>query len=58
MCVSLEVALVAVVANRVFSFWLPLWPSLVFTALLPQTGRRLEGAAAGPGDLGKAAAIT
>jgi putative heme transporter len=44
--VSLEVALVAVVANRVFSFWLPLWPSLVFTALLPQTGRRLERVAA------------
>jgi putative heme transporter len=55
--VSLEVALVAVVANRVFSFWLPLWPSLVFTALLPQTGKRLEGAAAGPGDLGRAPAI-
>jgi uncharacterized membrane protein YbhN (UPF0104 family) len=54
--VGLEVALVAVVANRVFSFWLPLWPSLVFTALLPQTGRRLEHAASGPDRFGKAAA--
>jgi uncharacterized membrane protein YbhN (UPF0104 family) len=56
--VSLEVALVAVVANRVFSFWLPLWPSLVFTALLPQTGRRLEQAASAPERLGKTAAVS
>jgi uncharacterized membrane protein YbhN (UPF0104 family) len=44
--VPLEVALVAVVANRVFSFWLPLWPGLLFAALLPATGRKLERAAA------------
>jgi uncharacterized membrane protein YbhN (UPF0104 family) len=46
--VSLDVALVAVVANRVFSFWLPLWPALVLTALLPQTGKRLESVASAP----------
>jgi putative heme transporter len=56
--VSLEVALVAVVAHRVFSFWLPLWPGLVFTALLPQTGRRLEFAASGANRVGKPAALT
>ncbi len=56
--VPLEIALVAVVAHRVFSFWLPLWPGLVFTALLPQTGRRLERAAASGDRVGKAAAVT
>jgi putative heme transporter len=43
--VPLDVALLAVVANRVFSFWLPLWPSIVFAALLPQTGHQLARAA-------------
>lgn len=56
--VPLEVALVAVVAHRVFAFWLPLWPSLLFVALLPQTGRRLERAASGAGRIENAAAAT
>jgi uncharacterized membrane protein YbhN (UPF0104 family) len=56
--VPLDVALVAVVANRVFAFWLPLWPGLVFTALLPRTGRRLEQAALTAGPVGDAATVT
>ena len=42
--VPLEVALVAVASNRVFSFWLPIWPGLVMVALLPATGVELERA--------------
>ncbi|HEY7381796.1 MAG TPA: lysylphosphatidylglycerol synthase transmembrane domain-containing protein [Gaiella sp.] len=41
--VPLEAALLGVVAHRVFAFWLPLVPGLVLAALLPRTGRRLEG---------------
>jgi uncharacterized membrane protein YbhN (UPF0104 family) len=43
--VPLEQALLGVVAHRVFAFWLPLIPGLVLAALLPRTGRLLEGAA-------------
>lgn len=46
--VPLHVALVSVVASRVFSFWMPLLPSLVCIALLPGTGRLLARAAGGP----------
>lgn len=42
--VPLEVALVGVVAHRVFAFWLPLAPGLALAALLPRTGRALEEA--------------
>jgi uncharacterized membrane protein YbhN (UPF0104 family) len=41
----LAAALLAVVAFRVFAFWIPLVPALVFLALLPRTGRELERAA-------------
>jgi uncharacterized membrane protein YbhN (UPF0104 family) len=44
--VPLEQALLAVVAHRLFAFWLPLAPGLVLAALLPRTGRLLERAAA------------
>ena len=44
--VPLEVALLGVVAHRVFAFWLPLAPGLTLAALLPGTGRALERAAA------------
>lgn len=44
--VPLDVALVSVLAHRIFSFWLPLAPSLVCIALLPRTGRLLASAAA------------
>lgn len=40
----LEQALLAVVAFRLFAFWLPLVPALVLAGLLPATGRRLEAA--------------
>jgi len=52
--VPLEVALLGVVAHRVFAFWLPLVPGLVCAALLPGTGRLLEraGAARGHGCAG------
>ncbi|HJU49037.1 MAG TPA: lysylphosphatidylglycerol synthase transmembrane domain-containing protein [Gaiellaceae bacterium] len=43
--VPLQIALLAVVAHRVFAFWLPLLPALVLSALLPSTGRALEEAA-------------
>ena len=42
--VPLEVALLGVAANRVFSFWLPVWPALALVAALPATGRALERA--------------
>jgi uncharacterized membrane protein YbhN (UPF0104 family) len=42
--VPLEIALVAVVAHRVFAFWIPLVPGLVFAALLPRTGNALAAA--------------
>jgi uncharacterized membrane protein YbhN (UPF0104 family) len=42
--VPLEIALVAVIAHRVFAFWIPLVPGLVFAALLPRTGHALEAA--------------
>jgi uncharacterized membrane protein YbhN (UPF0104 family) len=45
--VPLEVALVSVVAHRVFAFWMPLVPGLVLAGLLRRTGNAL--AAAGPG---------
>lgn len=40
--VPLEVALVAVVAYRVFAFWLPVIPGTVAAMLLPRTGRALS----------------
>ena len=43
--VPLEVALLAVVAHRVFAFWIPVIPGLVLAALLPRTGHALEAAA-------------
>jgi uncharacterized membrane protein YbhN (UPF0104 family) len=43
--IPLEVALLGVVAHRVFAFWLPLAPGLTLAALLPRTGRALERAA-------------
>jgi uncharacterized membrane protein YbhN (UPF0104 family) len=43
--VPLEVALLAVVAHRVFAFWIPVIPGLVLAALLPSTGHALEAAA-------------
>jgi putative heme transporter len=51
--IPLEIALVAVIAHRVFAFWIPLVPGLVFAALLPRTGNALE-AAATSGAAGKA----
>jgi uncharacterized membrane protein YbhN (UPF0104 family) len=46
--VPLEVALLAVVAHRVFAFWIPVIPGLVLAALLPRTGHALEAAATAP----------
>ena len=46
--VPLEVALLAVIAHRVFAFWIPVIPGLVLAALLPRTGHALEAAAAAP----------
>ena len=43
--VPLEIALVAVIAHRVFAFWIPLIPGLVFAVLLPRTGNALTEAA-------------
>ena len=43
--VPLEVALVAVVAHRVFAFWIPLVPGLICAAWLRSTGAALERAA-------------
>jgi uncharacterized membrane protein YbhN (UPF0104 family) len=43
--VPLEIALVAVIAHRVFAFWIPLVPGLVFAVLLPRTGNALTEAA-------------
>jgi uncharacterized membrane protein YbhN (UPF0104 family) len=43
--VPLEIALVAVIAHRVFAFWIPLLPGLVFAVLLPRTGNALAAAA-------------
>jgi putative heme transporter len=39
--VPLEVALVAIVAHRLFAFWLPVIPGAVLALLLPGTGRAL-----------------
>jgi uncharacterized membrane protein YbhN (UPF0104 family) len=44
--VPLEVALVAVVAHRVFAFWIPLVPGLVCAAWLRSTGVALDRTAA------------
>jgi uncharacterized membrane protein YbhN (UPF0104 family) len=46
--VPLEVALVSVVAHRIFAFWLPIIPGLVFAATLAHTGQALESAASEP----------
>ena len=43
--VPLEIALVGVIAHRVFAFWIPLVPGLVCAALLPRTGNALAAAA-------------
>ena len=43
--VPLEVALVSVVAHRVFAFWIPLIPGLVLAGLLRRTGSALAAAA-------------
>jgi putative heme transporter len=43
--VPLEIALVGVIAHRVFAFWIPLVPGLVFAVLLPRTGNALAAAA-------------
>lgn len=42
--VPLQVALLGVASNRVFSFWLPVWPGFALAALLPSTGCELEQA--------------
>jgi uncharacterized membrane protein YbhN (UPF0104 family) len=42
--VPLDTALVAVIAHRVFAFWLPLIPGLVFALLLRRTGAALDEA--------------
>lgn len=42
--VPLEVALLGVVAHRVFAFWIPLVPGLVLVGFLPRTGQALEAA--------------
>jgi uncharacterized membrane protein YbhN (UPF0104 family) len=39
--VPLDIALVSVVAHRVFAFWLPVIPGSVFALLLPRSGREL-----------------
>jgi uncharacterized membrane protein YbhN (UPF0104 family) len=44
--VPLEVALVAVVAHRVFAFWIPLVPGLICAAWLRSTGVALDRTAA------------
>jgi uncharacterized membrane protein YbhN (UPF0104 family) len=43
--VPLEIALVGVIAHRVFAFWIPLVPGLVFVILLRRTGNALAAAA-------------
>jgi putative heme transporter len=43
--VPLEIALVGVIAHRVFAFWIPLVPGLVCAALLRRTGNALAAAA-------------
>jgi undecaprenyl-diphosphatase len=48
--VPLEVALLGVASNRIFSFWLPVWPGIALVALLPSTGRALEQASATAGE--------
>jgi len=40
--VPLDTALVAVIAHRVFAFWLPLVPGLVFGLLMRRTGAALD----------------
>jgi putative heme transporter len=42
--VPLELALVGVVAHRVFAFWLPVIPGSVFALSLPTIGRSIEAA--------------
>ncbi len=42
--VPLDVALVAIVAHRVFAFWLPVVPGSVFALTLPRLGRSLTRA--------------
>jgi uncharacterized membrane protein YbhN (UPF0104 family) len=39
--VPLNIALVSVVAHRVFAFWLPVIPGSIFAVLLPRAGRSL-----------------
>lgn len=46
--VPLEVALVSVVAHRIFAFWLPVVPGSAFALLLPRTGRALAAHAVAP----------
>jgi putative heme transporter len=46
--VPLDVALLAVVAHRLFAFWIPLIPGLVCAAFLPRTGQALAAAGGGP----------
>jgi putative heme transporter len=53
--VPLDIALVGVIAHRVFAFWIPLVPGLVFAVLLPRTGNAL--AAAGHADPATAAPL-
>ena len=42
--VPLDLALVGVVAHRVFAFWLPVIPGSVFALMLPRIGRSLAAA--------------
>jgi uncharacterized membrane protein YbhN (UPF0104 family) len=44
--VPLEVALLGVIAHRIFAFWIPLVPGLVLVGFLPRTGQALEAAGA------------
>ena len=44
--VPLQIALVAVVAHRVFAFWLPVIPGAILAVLLPRAGRSLSTLAA------------
>jgi uncharacterized membrane protein YbhN (UPF0104 family) len=46
--IPLQIALVAVIAHRVFAFWIPLVPGLVLAILLPRTGNQLAAAAEAP----------
>lgn len=49
--VPLEIALVGIVAHRVFAFWLPVMPGTFFAVTLPRLGRRLAAVRASGTDV-------